>query len=148
MRKTYLKILCTLVCMWLMMACCTAGIFADTGIMPHAHTNVTDDSSNAPLSPEAGTVGGSDNSGIGGAVSNAIDSVADGVSDAVSDVLDIDGSKNTSANNSGTAQSGTSANTQAADTEGGSMAAAIIIFIIIAIAIVVLVIVLIPKRRS
>ncbi len=131
-----------LLCAAVLFCTCSLGAFADTDMLSPEDGVVSDDGSNAPLTPDAGTVQGSDGNGILDDASDMIDSASKGVSDAVSDML---GGADT-VDNTGTG-SVSAADTDTAEDEGGSMAAAIIIVIIIVIAIIVLVIILIPKRR-
>lgn len=102
-----------MLCLAIMLFACPIGVFADTN-----NGRVSDSGTDAPLTPGAGTVEGSDGNG---ALSGAVDSA----SELVSGVLDTDGG-----------------------TDGMSVGAVVLICILIAVAIAVVVMLLIPRRHE
>ena len=113
MKNNRTRILCSILCLAIMLFACPMGIFAD-----RADGAVSDSGTDAPLTPGAGTVQGTDGNG---ALSDAVDSV----SEVVSGVVD-----------------------NAGDSAGMSVGAVVLICIIIAVAIGAVVILLIPRRHD
>lgn len=143
MKNKY-KLLCVLLCTCILLSLASLSAFADTyGVMPYSDGSAAGTAE--PMTPDAGTVAGSDTGGILDGASEALDSVSKGVSDAASDVL---GGMDTTTGGQNTTAAPTGTDTAATDESSASFATAIVIFIIIAIAIVALVIVLVPKRKD
>ena len=144
MKNKY-KLLCVLLCTCILLTLASISAFADTyGVMPYSDGSAAGTAD--PMTPDAGTVAGSDTGGILDGASEALDSVSKGVSDAASDVLG--GMDTTTITGNTTTAAATGTDTSAADESSASFATAVVIFIIIAIAIVALVIVLVPKRKD